>query len=162
MKGAPHHSGWVIVMSFIAALMLTIVPMPGWTVTLRPEWVVLVLIYWCMALPQRVGVGTAWFIGLILDVLQGALLGQHALSLSIVAFVTLKLHQRVRIFPLWQQALLILLLTALHQLLMLWVKGISGQASQAWDYWLPSISSMLLWPALFILLRRVRRHFHVT
>ncbi len=162
MKGAAHHSGWVIVMSFVAALMLTIIPMPGWTVTLRPEWVVLVLIYWCLALPQRVGVGTAWIIGLVLDVLQGALLGQHAMSLSIVAFLTLKLHQRVRVFPLWQQALIVLLLVALHQLLMLWVAGISGHASQSWSYWLPSISSMLLWPATFVVLRRVRRHFHVS
>jgi rod shape-determining protein MreD len=162
VKTAAHHSGWVIVASFVAALMLTIVPMPGWSVTLRPEWVVLVLIYWCMALPQRVGVGTAWGIGLILDVLQGALLGQHALSLSVVAFLTLKLHQRVRVFPLWQQALIVLLFIALHQLLMLWVKGISGQAAQPWSYWLPSISSMLLWPATFILLRRVRRYYHVS
>lgn len=162
MRGPPHHSGWVIVMSFVVALMLNITPMPGWTVTLRPEWVVLVLIYWCMALPQRVGVGTAWFIGLIVDVLQGALLGQHALSLSIVAFLVLKLHQRVRVFPLWQQALMVLLLIALHQLLMLWLKGISGQGGQSWTYWLPSISSMLLWPATFVVLRHARRHFHVS
>lgn len=162
MTPPAQRSGWVIVASFIVALMLTIVPLPGWTEPLRPEWVVLVLVYWCMALPQRVGVGTAWVLGLMLDVMQGALLGQHALSLSLIAFITLKLYQRVRFFPLWQQALIVLLLTMLHQLLMLWIKGVSGASGAAWSYWLPSLSSMVLWPATFVLLRRLRRHFHVT
>lgn len=162
MNTARHQNGWVIAVSFIMALLLTIVPMPGWTVTLRPEWVVLVLIYWCMALPQRVGVGIAWVVGLVLDVLQGTLLGQHALSLSVVAFLTLKLHQRVRFFPMWQQALIVLLLIALHQLLILWVEGINGQPSQSWSYWLPSLSSMVLWPALFVVLRGARRYYHVS
>lgn len=144
------------------ALLLSIVPMPGWTVTLRPEWVVLVLIYWCMALPQRVGVGTAWVVGLILDVLQGTLLGQHALSLSVVAFLTLKLQQRVRFFPMWQQALIVLLLIALHQLMILWIAGINGQPSPSWSYWFPSLSSMLLWPALYVVLRGARRYYQVS
>jgi rod shape-determining protein MreD len=162
MTTAHHHSGWVIIMSFILALILSITPMPGWTASLRPEWVVLVLAYWCMALPDRVGIATAWGVGLLLDVLKGALLGQHAMSLSVIAFLTLKLHQRVRVFPLWQQALIVLLLTALHQLIILWIKGISGQPSQTWIYWLPSLSSMVLWPLLFVLLRHVRRYYRVS
>jgi len=156
------QGGWVIAASFVAAMILTIVPLPGWLAPLRPEWVALVLIYWCMALPQRVGVGIGWGVGLLTDVLRAGLMGQHALSFGIIAYVTHHLYQRLRIFPPWQQAFSILVLIALHQMLMLWVKGITGQPSGSWMYWLPTFSSMLLWPALFILLRGLRRRFKVS
>jgi len=157
-----HHGGWVIFTSFVVAFIFTIFPLPNWLALLRPEWVALVLIYWCMALPQRIGVGIGWFVGLLLDVLRAGLLGQNALSLCIVAYVTIKLYQRIRVFPLWQQALSILVLIALHQMLMLWIKGITGQTSQTWSYWLPSVSSMLVWPVIYIVLRNLRRRFRVT
>ena len=162
MKMLHHHGGWVIFTSFIVAFIFTIFPLPNWLALLRPEWVALVLIYWCMALPQRIGVGIGWVAGLLLDVLRAGLLGQHALSLCIVAYVTIKLYQRIRVFPLWQQALSIFVLIALHQMLMLWIKGITGQASQSWSYWLPSVSSMLIWPVVYIVMRNLRRHFRVT
>jgi rod shape-determining protein MreD len=157
-----HRGGWVIFASFIVAFILTIFPLPDWLEPLRPEWVALVLIYWCMALPQRIGVGIGWTVGILLDVLRAGLLGQNALSLCIVAYVTIKMYQRIRIFPLWQQALSILVLITLHQMLLLWVKGISGQTSSTWSYWLPSISSMVIWPLIYIVLRNVRRRFRVT
>ncbi|MCC6209033.1 MAG: rod shape-determining protein MreD [Gammaproteobacteria bacterium] len=154
--------GWIIVLSFLAALALTILPLPGWIAAIRPEWAVLVLIYWCMALPGRVGVGWAWVVGLLLDVLRGGLLGQHALSFALVAYVTLHLHQRIRVFPLWQQAVSVLILVLLHLLLQLWIKGISGNPPPAMSFLLPALSSMLLWPLMFLGLRRLRRRFRVT
>jgi len=158
----PHHHGWVIVASFIVALLLEIMPMPDWLVLLRPEWPAMVLIYWCLALPQRVGVGIGWSVGLVLDVLRGALLGQHALGYAVMAYLSLKLHRRIRVFPLWQQALSIMVFIALHQLLVLWVLGIIGQSQGTWSYWLPTLSSALLWPWMFVGMRGVRRRFRVT
>lgn len=152
----------IIVTSFIAALILTVVPLPAWLAMIRPEFAALVLIYWCMALPNRVGVGVGWTLGLLLDVLRAGLLGQHALSFAIIAYITLQLYQRIRVFPLWQQAVSILALVFLHLILQLWIMGISGDSTHGWTYLLPALSSMLLWPVLFLGLRSLRRRFRVT
>jgi rod shape-determining protein MreD len=157
-----HRGYWVILLTLIAALGLTIIPLPSWAQPHRPDWVLLVLLYWCMALPTRVGVGTAWSLGLLLDVLTGTLLGQHGLGLAVVAFVVLKLHQRIRVYPIWQQALSVCMLLALNQLFMLWVNGVLGRPAIDWVYWSPSLIGMLLWPWMFILLRDLRRRFRVN
>ncbi len=157
-----HQNGWVIVLSFVLALILTMLPLPDWAELGRPEWVALVLIYWCLALPERVGVGVGWLMGILLDVSRGALLGQHALSLALVAYVAALFHQRVRVYPLWQQSLTILMLVALHQMLGLWIRGFIDQLPNSWLYWLPSFTSMLLWPWLYLILRDLRRKFRVS
>lgn len=152
----------MIALSFIGALALTVFPLHDSLAAVRPEWVSLVLIYWCMALPNRVGVGIAWGLGLMLDVLRVGLLGQDALILAITAYITLKLYQQLRVFPLWQQALSVFILIALGQMLTLWIKGISGQPIDFWTYWLPSFSSMIAWPLVFFTLRALRRKFRVS
>ncbi|MFV2056171.1 MAG: rod shape-determining protein MreD [Thiohalomonadales bacterium] len=155
------RGGPLIAISFIVALMLTLVPIPEWAESLRPEWVAMVLIYWCIALPDRVGIVVAFFIGLFLDVAGGALLGQNSLALSVIAYLSLKLHQRMRLFPVWQQSMSILLLVTLHQMIGLWIKGLIGQTTPGWAYWLPSVSSMLLWPLVFSILRFMRRYYRI-
>jgi rod shape-determining protein MreD len=157
-----QHGGGVILMSFIMAVMLTLVPLPDWAAHLRPAWVAMVLIYWCMALPVRVGVGTGWLAGLFLDVVNGALLGQYALALALIAWVTHSLHQRLRLYPVWQQSLVVLLLLLLQQLLVIWVRGFIGQSPDTLLHWLPAFTSMLLWPWLFVILRDVRRRYRVS
>ena len=87
MTLARHHGGGAIVFTFIIALLLTIMPLPEWARYLRPDWVGLVLIYWCLAVPERVGVITGWLMGLLVDLLTGAILGQHALALTVVAWI---------------------------------------------------------------------------
>lgn len=158
----PRHRNWVIAATLVTALMMVIFPLPHWAEVYRPEWVTMVLIYWCMALPQRVGVGIGWLLGLLEDVLRGALLGQYALTLALVAYLTLVLHQRLRIYPLWQQSLVVLMLVALELMLVLWVQGIIGRPPGSWAYWLPAITSALLWPWMFVILRDIRRQFRVT
>ena len=94
--------------------------------------------------------------------MTGTLLGQHALGLSLVAFLTLKLHQRTRLFPLWQQSLTVLLLLVLERLLSLWVMGAVGQPAPSIEFWAPPLIGMFLWPWIFIVLRDVRRRFRVS
>lgn len=161
MKHTRHQGGQVIILSFIVALMLTVIPLPGNIEIVRPEWVALVLIYWCMALPERIGVGVGWITGLLLDVLTGSLLGQHALALAVVAYITLKLHQRLRVFPRWQQAVVILVILIIQQLLVLWFDGIVGNPEKNWLYWFASLTGMLIWPGVFLVLRGTRRFFTV-
>ena len=161
MRQAKHHGGMVILISFIIALLLTIIPLPEWLRYARPDWAGLVLIYWCLAVPDRVGVTTGWLTGLLVDLLTGTLLGQHALSLTVVAWLTLKFHQRVRLFPVWQQAITVLVLLIVHQLLALWINRIIGLPGAPWYVWLPAVSGMLIWPLIFTLLRGLRRGFRV-
>jgi len=153
---------FIIVLSFILALTLTIVPLPSLLEPFRPAWVPMVLIYWVMALPKRIGVAVGWVVGLLLDVATGALMGQNALALALLAYLTLQLHQRLRVYPVGQQALSVLMLVALYQMLVVWVRGIIGHPPETWLYWMQSITSMLFWPAIFIVLRGVRRQYKVT
>jgi rod shape-determining protein MreD len=147
----------VIPISFLVAFLLTLMPLPDWAIHFRPAWIALVLIYWVMALPQRVGLFTAWTLGLLLDVSQGALLGQHALGLTVLAFIVIKFYQRIRVFPLWQQAVSVGIILTIYLTLVYWIYGISGQPPGSWLYWLPILSSSLLWPWVFVLLRDLRR-----
>lgn len=153
---------WIIFFSFVIALMLTAMPLPEWASSWRPMWVAMVLIYWCMAVPDRVGIGIGWTSGIFLDVLQGTLLGQNALGLAILAFFVQKSHQRMRVFPLTQQAVLVCIYALIYLLISLWVRGITGVPPQSWTFWMPAFTSMLLWPWLFVILRDVRRKYHVS
>ena len=159
---AKHHGGGVIVFSFIVALTLTIIPLPDTARYLRPDWVGLVLIYWCLALPDRVGISTGWLTGLLIDLLTGTVLGQHALSLTVVSYLALKFHLRVRLFPVWQQAFIVLVLLVVHQLLALWISHIIGRPAAPWYFWAPSVIGMLLWPVVYAMLRALRRGFRVN
>lgn len=157
-----HNAGWVIVASFVVALMLTMMPLPEWARFIRPQWVTMVLIYWCMALPGRVSVGWGWVMGLLLDVAHGSVLGQHALSLTLIAYVVTLLYQRLRLFPLSQQAIIVALLIFMQLLVTLWIKGATGAAPDSWSYWLTALTSAVLWPWSFMVLRDLRRKFQVS
>ncbi len=155
------HGGMLISISFLVALVLLILPLPpAWRIY-RPDWVLLALIYWNLALPHRVGVGIGWTSGLLEDVLTGTVLGQHALANAVVAYLTLKLHLRVRRYPRWQQTLTVLVLLTLAQLLSLWINGIMGLPVHAWSYWTPALTGALLWPPVYRLLRGLRRHYRI-
>jgi rod shape-determining protein MreD len=152
----------IIAFSFVVALMLTALPMPEWASLWRPAWVALVLIYWCMALPGRAGVLVGWSVGMLMDVMAGTLLGQHALALAIVAFIAHKMHRRVRVLPLWQQGLTVFGLVFVFQALVLWINGIKGMPVSVSAYLAAPLVSMLLWPWVFVLLRDTRRRFSIN
>jgi rod shape-determining protein MreD len=163
MTMTAHTRGRVIlIVSFAIAILMNILPGPSWAEAFIPDWVALTLIYWCMALPHRVSVGAGWTLGFILDVLYGSLLGQHALAKSVIAFITVKLHPQLRMFPRWQQAVCVLVLLAINQLLLAWIRGAIGQAPGSVSYWTPTIVGMIVWPWLFVVLRDVRRRWQVS
>lgn len=162
MRRTVQGGGGVILVSFIVALALTIMPLPDVLEELRPEWIIMVLVYWVMALPDRIGVGIAWVVGLLLDVVRDALLGQYALTLALIAFIVIHLHQRLRVFPLWQQALAIGLLVILQYILVFWIKGLTGELPQFWKMLLPAIGTLIFWPPVFLVLRQVRRRYQIS
>lgn len=162
MKQVKLQGGNIILLSFIAAFILSMIPLPQILQSVRPEFVVIVLIYWCIALPNRIGVGTGWIAGLIFDVSSDALLGQHALTFALIAYLAIKLHQRIRIFPIWQQALTIFILMMLQGTITLWIKGMLGDAPTISVFILPAMSTALFWPLGFIIMRQLRRYNRIN
>ena len=146
-----------IALTFVIATVLMLLPLPEWARPFRPEWIVLALIYWCMALPKKVGVGIAWMLGLCVDVIQGALLGQHALGFAITAYIVIRFHARIRIYPLHQQAMFVGMILLPYMSISLWILGIIGEDPKSWLYWAPVLTSVILWPWVYIVLRAVRK-----
>ena len=145
-----------VIISMILALMLAIAPMPGWAEVFFSFLVTMTLIYWTMNLPRSYGVGWAWAIGLIMDVAQGTLLGQHALAMSLVVYVTVTFHLQMRQFPTLQLSLTVCALLALYQFILFWINGVAGVNTPAVTYWGPVVSGSLLWPLLTLLFGGVR------
>jgi len=136
--------------------MLTIVPLPDWADSFRPDWIVLTLIFWAMMLPHTWGIGWAWIIGIFVDVAHGTLLGQHALALCFVVFITLRFHLLMRVFPMSQLTATVFALLATYQFILFWINGVAGLDTPAITYWGPVLSGTLLWPIVFSFLSGVR------
>ena len=126
--------------------------LPWGNIAVVPDLTATVLAFWCIHQPRRVGIGIAWTLGLLLDVGNGALLGQHALGYSVLAFLAFALHRRILWFPPWQQALHILLLLLSTQLLTLVIRIAAGAGFPGWTYFAGSFICAALWPVLNFLL----------
>jgi len=156
------HGYGVILASFFLALVLAVLPLPLWLQWGRPEWVALTLIYWTLALPHRVGIATALVLGIFLDVLEGAVLGQNAFALVVVALLALTLYQRLRVFSLLQQGAVVFVLVGINQMICQWVQNLQGAGATTLLFMLPAFSSALLWPFVLHILRALRRHYRVS
>ena len=146
----------VILITIVVALVLTLLPLPPVLDVMRPYWVALVLIYWCLETHDLISLGQAFTIGLVLDLLSASLLGLHALSLVIIVYLVTRFRARLRFFPPWQQALSVLALLTNDRIILLWIIGLRGEPMPSLDFWLPPIVGTLLWPWLFLLLDRYR------
>ncbi|MCP5017806.1 MAG: rod shape-determining protein MreD [Ketobacter sp.] len=146
----------VVIFSLVVAGVLTAVPLPDWANVVRPAWVPLVLIYWVIAMPHRIGVISGWGTGLMLDALTGAVLGQNALALGLVAYVAYVLHMRIRVFPLWQQCLSILVLVGTYQLVSILVMRAVQITPWTFWYWVSVVVSALVWPLVSLAMSYLR------
>ena len=145
-----------VIITFLIGLVLTIMPLPDIIEVFRPDWLAMLVIFWAMRLPRTWGIGTAWLVGIVLDVSQGTLLGQHALALCFVAFITVRFHLLMRVFPLPQLTATVLPILAIYQFLLFWINGVAGVDAPSITYWGPVISGTLLWPVVMILLSGMR------
>lgn len=145
-----------VLVTLIVGLMLAIMPLPDAIRAFRPDWLALLLIFWAMQLPRTWSVGSAWVIGIVLDVSYGTLLGQHALALCFVIFVTVRFHLLMRVFPLSQLTMTVFALLALYQFVLFWVNGVAGIAAPAATYWGPVVTGTLIWPFMYMFLSGVR------
>ena len=145
-----------VLMSFIVGLMLTIMPLPSALEAFRPDWLAMLVIFWAMQLPRTWSVGSAWLLGIVLDVSQGTLLGQHALALCCVAFITVRFHLLMRVFPVPQLTATVFPILAFYQFLLFWINGVAGVDAPAIAYWGPVISGTILWPVVMMFLSAMR------
>lgn len=145
-----------VIITILIALMLTVMPLPDWAAQFRPDWLALTLIYWAMMLPRTWSVGSAWIVGLVLDVAQGTILGQHALALCVIVFITVRFHLLMRVFPLQQLTATVFAILAIYQFILFWINGVAGVEVAPVSYWGPVISGTIIWPFVLMLLRGVR------
>lgn len=150
---------FVILLSFAAAMFMNI--LPWWQIidSFKPDWVALVLVYWVMAVPNRVGVLVGWVVGLFVDVLYGTLFGIHAMTFALMAYLIQMTYHRLRLFPRWKQSINIAVVIGIHMLLGQVLRSFVQPVSADFNYWMPLLGAMLFWPWVFIFLRDVRRKF---
>ncbi|MGA9851389.1 MAG: rod shape-determining protein MreD [Gammaproteobacteria bacterium] len=157
-----RRANWVVAATYLVALLLAIWPLPDWVQPFRPAWVVLATIYWCLFLPHRVGLLVTFVIGILVDTLTGSLLGEHALALLLVAWVTLKLHLQIRVYPWWQQAPVVFALMLLYTFVLYWIDGMLGFTQGALLRWMPALITALLWPWSMQLLSFLQQRYQVS
>jgi len=145
-----------VIITLFVGLMLSIMPMPDAAEAFRPDWLALMLIFWAMQLPRSWSVGTAWIIGIVLDVSYGTILGQHAVAMCVVVFVTVRFHLLMRVFPLSQLTLTVFALISLYQFILFWINGVASVTAPAITYWAPVITGTILWPFLYMFLSGIR------
>lgn len=155
---AESRNGVVIIITLIIAMLLMLVPLPEIARYFRPEWVVLTLVYWAMALPHRVSIGVGWLVGLLMDVTMGGALGIMAFSYAFAVYLIARFHLQLRQYPLWQQALTILSVVIVVHL----ISVVTSKTESTWLVWMPVLISTLLWPVMFATLRKIRRTFQVS
>jgi rod shape-determining protein MreD len=152
---------WYINASILVALILSIMPLPIQLKGIWPDWAAMVVIYWTIALPQRVNICTAWIVGFLLDILLGTVLGVNALALSLVVFAVSANFQKLRNFTVWQQAALVGVFLVLFHLVVFWLNRFLINVNFTFEYITPSFTSALFWLWLFPVLRSYRRRFKI-
>lgn len=160
MEQRPQRILLPVKMSFMVfttlfAMLFNVLPWPD--ITLLPDMLALVLTFWCIHQPRKMGIGAAWALGLMMDAANGALLGQHAFAYSVLAFAAVQLNRRVLWFGLGPQALHVLLLLLGTQLLMLGVRLAAGGAFPGFAWFAGSAIGALLWPVVTFLLLAPQR-----
>jgi rod shape-determining protein MreD len=154
---AGQRQWWVSILSLVATLALASVPLPDAVAPLRPDWVAVVLLYWSLMAPRHFSLMTAFWMGIALDTLTGALLGQNALALLVIVYLAEKFHLRLRVFPLSQLAITVLLLLGLYEFILFWIDGMAGRTVPLIERWAPPLTGTLVWVAMYSLLDRGHR-----
>jgi rod shape-determining protein MreD len=147
MRGTRISFGWgrVIILTVIA-LALTVAPLPEPVEVFRPDFVALTVLWFCLLSPRLLGLAYAWCAGLALDGFGGVLLGQHALTLTVTAYLAAKFRLQIRAFPPLQQSAVILALLWLNEFLLFWIDGVAGHPVTDWRRWLAVPVSAACWP----------------
>lgn len=152
----------VMLGTFALAMLLSIYPLPLAWRWWRPEFVLMIAIYWIFILPLNTSLVALCVLGLFQDLLEGTPFGQHGLALVIVAYVCLLSYQRVRNYSLWQQSCWVFVLIGVAQLTGNWVQAVSGRPVSGLEFLLPAFASACFWPLCFMGLEIIRRRYRIA
>ncbi|MGH8528448.1 MAG: rod shape-determining protein MreD [Nevskiales bacterium] len=141
----------IAAVTVLLALLLTLLKLPDTLAVTRPALVLLVLAYWTQAAPSRFGMFIAWGMGLVLDVATAGVLGQHALAMVVSIYVLMRMRGVLRMAPMWQQCLLLLLVVVLYEFVLFWMDGVAGRSADPWYRWVPVLTTPLFWPLFHLL-----------
>ncbi len=157
------HAGFFwLPLSLLLAVLLGLVPLPDPIAPLRPYFLGLVLIYWLLETPDRVGMGAAFLVGLIGDLAFGTLIGEQALRLTVLAFIVQRFRARLRFFPLWQQSLAVFALLANDRVVAAAVRVALDEGVPRLPFWLSPLLALLLWPWLVMVFDTLRMRARAT
>lgn len=161
----PAHGGWLILLTVAVAMLLAIVHFPEswpqWLSWLRPAWLAMVVFYWVMELPHRLGLISAWVIGLLLDVLYADPLGLNGFLLAAITYVVWRFYERLRMYSIVQQCVVVFLLVLITESLRIVVQDVAWSRGWSWGVILPALMSMLAWPLVYLVLQRMRQQVRV-
>ncbi len=156
----PFNGGWLILVTLFLAMVLSVAHLPetwpGWIGWLRPNWVLLVLFFWVMELPHRIGLIAVWILGFGLDALLGQPLGLNGFIFAAFTYVTWRFFERLRMYSIVQQCGVLWLMTSLAELIRLLVGGIGSEQVFSWGFLTVGVVTMLLWPLVFLVMLRIR------
>ena len=151
-----QRKAWLLPASVVVALLLGLLPLPASLLPLRPYWLALVVAYWVIEDPDRAGLGFAFIVGVLADLVFGRLLGEQALRLVVMAFILQRFRARIRFFPMSQQALAIGGLLLNDRIVTAGLHIALGIQPLPTMFWLAPLTGMLLWPPVFVLLDALR------
>lgn len=149
-----------IYLSLLIAFVCMLFPWSGLALTLRPDFMLLVILFWLLRAPNQCSVGTAWFMGLWIDLATGGIFGQYALAYTITTFFAVIYQRRLVLFSSTQQLVYVFSLLFLSQLILLILKTFAGKEFMGWSYFLPSITGVLVWQLAVTFGLNTGRHSH--
>lgn len=145
-----------VLLTVVVALLLSVLPLPTWLAVVRPAFLVITVLYWSITAPRVGGIGLGFFCGVALDVFRGALLGQQALALTAITYVVVREHQKIRLKPAFQQALIMLGALVAYEFILFAIDGWTGHPMTSPLRWIHAFTGALIWPLATAVLDRVR------
>lgn len=152
----PTHFSWLAVLvSFVIAMVLELVVLPDRVLFLRPEWLTITLVYWMLRRPDKVGIAFGFGTGIVMDVMSGTYFGIHALALSLVSYLVLGMHKRLKMFPILQQAAIIFVVTGIQLMIVYTLRSVLSVADNGLEYLWHALMSAIVWPFVVVLYDRL-------
>ena len=143
--------------------MLSILPTPYWAQIYWPDWTLLTVIYWCLAMPSKVNIKFGWLIGILVDILHTSVIGHHALLYTVSAYLASSFHQRIRLYPPHQQIIPIFLILLLCHVIEIWISAlIYSFTTVHWESLVAILAGALAWPWVFAVLRHLRQRIYLS
>lgn len=162
MAGASRMNfWWAMIFSAMVALALMIVPLPQWLFFFWPDWIVLIVVYWALYTPDRMGPLIGFIIGIFLEVLFVRQFGVESLGLATLALIVNNSNKQLFILSIWQQTIVVGLFVALFKLITGWLYGLVSDFTITLEYWYSIIGAMLVWPFMIILLNELRHKYRI-